>query len=419
MVVVLGGCSGKPSGTIDIVTGAETDVFTRAPAPTRIVVESFDKDGKATRIGEAKLPAKTLDLTEQKQATVATLRVTARDDGDVTIAAGSSLLLTLGSIAGRALPIFVQRLGELARMPSPLADGREDPILSTVAGRYVLVVGGTDGSIATKTNLYDLMSLAPLANPPPLAFVPRSIAPVDTGSLLIDDTQAKVFDFSSSELKNAVLPSSGGSLAEVAGGPTVVADDGTAYVVGPARRTGMPTNKVLKIATDGTPSYVSLAAQRLGAGATWVSGHGLVVIGGSATAAGVEVLAAGSTSAVSLGFPPDAGTWVAAPYDGNVVVLAATGTPRSVDVGCASQCASQPFSKDPGATVIELHTADAKGVFALARDADGTTRAFRLAPATATEVKLLVPRKNARSVRLPTGNIAVVGGATTIESFRP
>lgn len=418
--LLLLGCSGKPSGAIDIVTGAETDVFTRAPAPTRIVVESFDTSGTATKLGEARLPAATLDLAEQKQATVATIRVTARDDGDAILASGSSLLMTLGSISGRTLPIFVQRLGELARMPSPMPDGREDPILSIVAGREVLVVGGTDGAIATQSALYDLMAVGPTDSPPVMPFVPKSVVPVSAGALLIDDTRAQVVDLSVTPVtvKDAALPS-GGIVSEVAGGPTVMADDGAAYVVGPARRTGTPTARVLKIASDGTPSWITLAAPRLGAGATWLTGRGLVVAGGSATASGVEVLAAGATASVPLGFPPDAGTWAAAPYDGNVIVLAAAGPPRSIDLGCASSCMSQPFSKDPGSVVVELHKGDAKGAFALARDADGTTRAFILGPMAAKEVPLKIPRKNARSVRLPTGAIAVVGGATTIESFRP
>lgn len=424
ILAVVGGCSGKPSGSIDVVTGAETDALTRAPAPTRLVVEAFGTDGKATRLGEVHLPAQTLDLAEQKQATIATIRVTARDDGDVILASGSSLLLTMGSIAGRTLPIFVQRVGELARMPSPLADAREEPMLTVLAGRYVLVTGGTDPTLSAQASLYDLMALAPLANPPSFPFVPASIAPVGTGTLLLDEHQAKVFDFSASTVADAALPSSGGSLAEIAGGPTVLAEDGTAYVVGPARRTGAPTNKVLKIATDGTPSYVSLAAARLGAGATWLSGRGLVVVGGSDTAAGVEVLAPGATAAVPLGFPPDPRTWVAAPYDGAVVVLAGSGPPRSVDLGCASQCSprpfsTDPFSTDPGARVTELYMADATGVFAVARDSTGTTHALRLSPTGATELPVKVPRKNARSVRLPTGAIALIGGATTIESFRP
>jgi len=228
---------GKPQGTLQITTGQETDVFTKDPKPTQIVVEAFATDGTSTRIGQAALPATTVELGEQKKAAVATLRVTARDDQNKILVQGSSLLLELGVLGDRTLQIFVQRTGELARMPCVLGDAREDPTLSVLAGRYILVVGGADATLAPKTQLCDLMSLTALPKPPPMPVVPKSIAPVDVGEVLVTDDAAKVFDFSNSKSSDLSVPS-GGTFAEVSGGPTVEGDKGIQFIVGCAESSG-------------------------------------------------------------------------------------------------------------------------------------------------------------------------------------
>jgi len=207
---------GTSQGTLEITTGGEADVFTKDPKPTQLVVETFGTDGSSTRIGQAALPVTTLDLVEQKKTAVATIRVTARDAAGTILATGSSLLLELGVLSDHTLQIFIQRNGELARMPQVLGDAREDPTLAVLGGRYVFVVGG---GLGVKTQLYDLMSLVALVNPPDMPFVPKSVAPLDIGELLISDTEGKIYDFSKSG-SDAVKPASldEGSWGEIAAG---------------------------------------------------------------------------------------------------------------------------------------------------------------------------------------------------------
>jgi hypothetical protein len=412
---------GKPTGTLEVTTGPETDVFTKDPRPTHIVVEAYAPSGTPTTLGRAQLPGPlTVDLAEQKKEDIVTLRITARDDAEVVRASGSSLLLQLGVLADHTLQIFVQRNGELARMPCVLGDGREDPLLSILAGRYVLVLGGTDASLAPQTQLCDLMSLAAIPFPPKMPIVPMSIAPISIGELLVRDDGAQVFDFSSSTA-TAVAAPDGGTWAEVAGGPTVQGEGGAQYIVGPARRSGAPTDKILRLSSDGGKAFIRLGQARLGAAATWVSGRGLVVIGGSPMGAGVEEIPAGATTSTPLSaFPSDPHTGAAAALDGSrVVVVRSDGTSVLYDLVCSQTCAPAAYSTDLGMPVVEAHGADADSVVAIGRAMDGSTHVFRLRQGSASEVPLKIARKNARAVRLPTGALAIAGGSATIESFVP
>jgi hypothetical protein len=403
---------GKQQGTLEITTGPETDVFTKDPKPTQIVVEAFSTDGTSTRIGQAALPATTVELGEQKKSAIATIRVTARDAQNKVLVQGSSLLLELGVLGDRTLQIFVQRTGELARMPGTVGDAREDPMLTMLAGRYVLVVGGTDANLAPKTQLYDLMSLAKIENPPTMKFVPRSIAPVDIGIVLIADDRAEAKDFSKTADPTNVPTPEGGTFAEVAGGLTVEGDGGVQYVVGATRATGKPTDKILKIKPTGEASFLKLIQARLAAGACWVVGRGLVVAGGSAMAPGIEIVPPES-GAVPTAFSADMTMGVAAPLSGSKIVFASGGRAQVFDLACAGTCVGMPFGGTGDPIVQVLGIGD--DVLALRRAADGTTHAFKLG--ANVEVAFKISRKNARALKLPTGSIAVVGGSNVIESF--
>lgn len=415
---VLAASCGKPVGTLELTTGGETNVLTRAPAPTRLVVEAFTTSGAATTLASVALPASSVDLGEQPRATVATVRVTGRDDQGAVLVSGSTLLIELDVLSGQTMQVFVQRTGELARMPGALGDAREAPSLSIVAGRYVLEAGGADAANAAKTQLYDLMSLVAYTSPPTLPFAPRAIAPIDVGALLVGDDGAKVYDFSSSTSADVPVPS-GGTFAEVAGGPTVEGDSGTQYVVGPARTTGAPTDKILKLTSDGTLSFLKLDQARLGAAAAWVPARGLAVVGGAAGGAGVELVLSDGTHTSLQQFASYPRTGIAAPLDGSHVVVAGTGAPAVLDLACVSACAPQPFGADPGVPIVQLFGATSDAVLALGEDADGTSRARLLRAGADVEVPFKVARKHARGLRLPTGAVAFVGGAKEIESFVP
>ena len=421
-------CSSKPEGSIELLVGGETDAMTRAPAPVSLLVESVASDGTATQLTRVGLPATTIDLGDQSQDTVAQLRVTAFDADGTARVRGTSVAVQLGGLAGTTLELFVQRAGELARLPSPLADARPQPLLAAVSGRYFFVAGGSDASLALATQLYDLATYTPMASPPKLPRAPKSMALFGTVALLVDETGATWFSLADSTTADAGVPT-GGSFAEIAGGASVVADDGSVYIVGGTRPTGDPTPRVLRLDTAGTISFVSLTTARLGATATWVVGRGLVVAGGSATGAGVEILGATATSATALSFPPDPTTGAgAAALDGAHVVFAGGVDPmkadaklRVVDLGCASMCTAAPWTSSLPALLVraQAFALGDGGALVVGDDAMGVTHAARVSPTRADDVPFKAARSGARAVLLPTGAIAVVGGAQVVETFVP
>src|SRR5579883_614714 len=320
-------CSSQPSGTLLLVTpDGETDTFMRAPTPAVLRVDEVDPSGTTRTLATAQLPVSSMDLGSLDPSSVETLTVTGLDDGGARVLFGESIPLELGALDGATLPIFVQRTGELALLPKPLADARRAPTLA-VWGRYLFVGGGADASLALNMQLYDFAALAPVASLPGLPRDPKSIAFVGSVAWLIDDSdgQATEYDLASNTWQT-VSPPAGGAFADVAGGGTVVATDGTQYVVGATRTTGSKTATVLVFGSSGQPSWASLSAPRLGAAAAWVDGRGLVVAGGSATAAGVEVLAPGASAGTALQYAPDPSAGAGASVLPNQHVLLAGGT---------------------------------------------------------------------------------------------
>jgi hypothetical protein len=428
----LGLACGKPAGTIVLTTGPETDALTRAPAPTRLVVDAYAPDGGRTRLADSPLPATKLDLGEQPKDGVFTLRVEGSDRDGVLRAAGGTLLVQAGALEDRRLPVFVQRTGELARMPSALGDAREAPLATLAVGRYAMTSAGADAALAKTTQLYDLLSLQAIASPPRFDVVPRSVAPIGSGVLLVHDAGAKVVDLSTAKSDDVPTPS-GGTFDEIAGGPTVVAPDGVAYVVGPARTSGTPSKKVLRVEAGKGSAFLLLSEARLGAAAAWVPGRGLLVCGGSAAGAGCELLAPSATASVPLPYPPDATRGAAAAaLDGTTVLLVGGVDPsddagvlpariRRIDAACTSACQPSPWGKGlPVALApVEAHALRGSALFVLGDGPDGKSVAYLATDAATDPVPLRVPRRGARSLRSPTGSILVVGGAKEIESFEP
>ena len=70
----------------------------------------------------------------------------------------------------------------------------------------------------------------------------------------------------------------------------------------------------------------------------------------------------------------------------------------------------------PSASVFAL---PGSAALIVGEDASGLSHAVRLDAKGITEIALKVGRKRARALVLPTGEIAVAGGATTIEGLAP
>jgi hypothetical protein len=441
LLPVAASCNPTASGTIQLVTGEETDTFTQSPVPTQIRVDADDGSGNLTTIATASYPTDTIDLGNQDESAVVVLDVSALDANGNTLVYGQSVPLQYGALDGLTLPIFVQRVGQNARLPNPLGDSRQSPTMTVVSDRFLIVTGGSDPTTATSTVVYDFAQLQVLGSPPTLPHVPMSLPVVGTVGVVIDQNGAAYYDFSQDTSQELTAPS-GFSFADVAGGRTVYdATDNLVFVVGATRTSGAPTAAVLKIDANATSnsspvgnvSWLTLSAPRLGASAAWVDSHGLVVAGGSATGAGVEVVPVGETTGAPLPYPsdPSAGAGMTK-LDATHVLLAGGVQPdgtdagvRSLDLGCAQACGSAPGTQAWGALPVAITGAtafsfDPSRGFVVGNEAtSGLTHTFLLTSAGATEVPTKVPHTNAAAMVSPLGTVVLFGGAPDLESFTP
>ncbi|HEY8077241.1 MAG TPA: hypothetical protein VIF62_24110 [Labilithrix sp.] len=419
--ILLVSCSSKPSATIALVTGGEPDALTRTPVPTTIVVEQVNPDATTKELVRTSLPTDDFDLGDFGQDDYGAIRVQLLDPTGKPIVRGESLFVQFSGLADTTFDIFVQRSGELARVPSPPTVSLDAPVVDVVLGRYIFATGGTTAT------LYDLLLNQALTNTPVLPRAAVSLANYGTVSVVIDEQGATILDLSDGTTEEQAAPASS-SWGEVAGGATIYANDGSAYVVGGTRiGHGGPSTRVMHIDANGTLTGISLATPREGACAAFVPGRGLIVYGGTADGPGAEVLAPDALQGTELAYPMDpVRACGLATLDGNHVLVAGgstpTGTmpapPRALDLACTAGCMPTPW-----AGTVPLVRAQG---FGLAPDAAlfvgdddmGNTHAFRFSVMEQHEVPLRVARKGARLVALPNGAAAVVGGAADIETYR-
>src|SRR5262249_45246186 len=152
------------------------------------------------------------DLPDIDSNTIVSFRVTATDASGAMRLWGETLAVQPGAIQDESLPIFVQRTGELARMPETAPDGRAAPLVVTAVGRYVVVTGGADADTKTKSQIYDLIPYHFVPSPPTLPRAADSMTVYKTKLLLIDTTGATWFDLNDSSTADAPAPT-GGSYA--------------------------------------------------------------------------------------------------------------------------------------------------------------------------------------------------------------
>ncbi len=420
-------CSSATSGSLTLVTGGESDVFSRAPTPTQLVVEAEATDGTFRTITQVPLPASSVDLGDQNQSDVVSLRVSGRDSQGARLVYGASLFLSLGALQNTSFPIFVQRTGEWARMPGALADAREAPVVAIVNRRVLLIAGGVGADTAPRAGAYDLATLASLGATPTLPRAPRSMVLANGVAVLIDDQGADTYSFTDGRVAPLAAPA-GESFADVSGGSTFVTETGAAYLVGATRTSGAPTSSVFFVDTSGNSKMLKLVAPRLGAAAAYVPGRGLLVFGGSAVAAGAELIAPGTNLSVALAFAPDATTGAgAAQLAGASVLIAggvdAQGAPaavRAIDLACATACVASPWAPvGVGLSPSQVVGFDAATALLVGEDAAGQTRTFRLEKGASAEVTPRLARQRARALVSPSGAVLLVGGAGVVESFYP
>ena len=420
--LALAACSPTPidAGKAVIVQGPDDDAWTRAPAPTRVRVEKIAAGGDASLMLEADAPVSEFSLG---LGNAVELSLTATSDDGVVRVRGRSLPVNPPGFAGHTLPLFVSRAGAFSRARGELgvAPGSA-PRAALVSGRFLLVASGESGA-SVETASYDLASWSAVGGPtlgcksPPCSI--RSLAIVDdTLGLAVGDDAAIWFELADGSSGDVTPPSGLSGFDQIAGGLTVDADDGSAYVVGATRAAG-ESDVVLRVSATGELTAIHLTAPRTRAAACWVEGRGLVVVGGSDTAAGAELLAAGADSFVPLAFPPDAteGAALAALDSTTVVRIGGAADSVSLDLGCGTSCAPAAWSEPVALDAAQGFSLSNGSVLAVGQ-AQGATRAYLMSESSAQELPLREPRSNGIAVALPTGHVAVVGGSVSGEPTR-
>jgi hypothetical protein len=425
------GCSSSATGTLKLVTGEE-DAGAVFDGVDKLVVNWIDSDAGSHSIATVALSG-TIDLGSVDRNSVGMIEVTGKDDAGSPILFGATIPLQFSALDGATVPIFVQRMGELARMPSPPADARHFPLLGVLGGRYLVSTGGSDTAVAGQTSIYDFLSLTPLSTPPAFSPAPESIVYVGTVAYLIDSNGVSWADLSNSTSGTVTLPSSAATAADIAGGATIAASGGVQYVVGATRTTHGPTKAVLKFDAQGNMSWALLDSARLGAAALWMDSLGLVVLGGDAKGAGVEVIATNGAAGVALqGFAADPTIGAgAATLDGTRYVVVAGGlAPDATDPGvrvldlkdCMPCTATWP-SIPTTLALSQVFASDPEDAVVVGNELVGLhTRVFKLSSAGVAEIPLKVPRIAASALAYPLGtpgSFLVAGGADEIESFVP
>ncbi|MEP7120159.1 MAG: hypothetical protein ABJE95_04575 [Byssovorax sp.] len=417
----VGGCSPAPPNVhLDITVGQEKDTFTRDPKVVSLKVEGFAPDGSVV-VTTSAAPGGTFDFGEVTNAAQLTFEVTGTDAQGATIVRGRSLgAIPLDAVTG-TLRIFAQRVNEWARPPGGLDQTHVGGVACGGAERY-LVLGGGQADAADEIDLYDLLTLGGV-RAGGIARAPETMVPNDTAVLLVNHTGATSIDLGTGSAGDVITPSGLASYALVAGGRAIDATDGRTFVVGGTRPTE-PTKSVLVAAADGSLTALNLVEARAGAAAVWIDGVGLVVAGGSATGAGVEVLGPSAKSFAAVGFPPDPTVGAGAVLDGpsGVVLIGGTlegGGPapiRRLDPACVNACvATVVTGSDPSVDLAGVHAYTLGGgrVFVVGDEiaTPSQTRSFLLQlGVAATELPLREPRRGATVVPSPLGTLALLGG---------
>ncbi|XXT24556.1 hypothetical protein WME94_23780 [Sorangium sp. So ce429] len=450
-LLLLGCTSEPPTLTIEVVPGHEASAFQEDPPVARIEVTATAIDGDVA-VSATGAPGGTLDFGEIPAEKAYTFEVRGLDAGGATVVRGRSAAgIYLASLAGDALQLFAQRTGQWARPPGELAASRVGAPGGTLAERYMILTGGAAASAADRVeparlDAYDLAAWVGSASSGALPRAARSLVVRGDLLLALDDDGATWTDLVAGQSAEAPLPAGLGSFAEVAGGRTIEATDGRSFVVGatrggePAGAPGQPSDAVLVIGADRAFSVARLRHARAGAAAVWVEGLGLVVAGGSAEGAGLEVLGDGATAFLPRQFPPDAsrGAGAAVIGPGEIALIGgvqggAAAPTRRLAPGCAASCATAEVEGAalPAAFVDVAAFALAGGrIVAVGSEAGegGLTRSFvvDVAVGQAEELPLREPRRGATTVPAPNGTLALLGGvhpdgtpALAIETFFP
>jgi hypothetical protein len=408
-----------------LTPGRERDAWDREPAPSvvRLVAHVAEPGAAAEKevvLAERDWPFDNLSYEGLVPGSLAYVSAEVRDASARVIMRGETPVFDIGEGFGRQLPVLVGRAGEFARATEPLAGDWPAPRAALFAGRYVLLGGGE----GTGAEFFDLLTLAPRPLAAGFERPPATLLPLDAQTAIaIDAGGARTYDLSRGVDADLALPE--GAAGALAGGDAVLSDAETseAFVVG-ATRAGEPTASVLRISAEGV-KVIKLAAPRARAGAVWVKGQGLLVVGG-AEGAPAELLApkASAFAAAKVQAPTVFEPSLVPTPGGEVLVMggldasgAAIG-PQRLSLACFAPCPATPeaiaTALPPVRAGRAFENADGRWLV-VGADVEGFAAALdvnaAVAPATAAPVVPRVRRRGAAAVAAGGGYVALLGGA--------
>lgn len=413
------GCSEEilGAGEVKLEAGLESTVWPDPP-PNRVNITTTSKDGTTHDFKEFDGPVDGFSLG---LGDLARFHLRASDAQGQTLVSGDSILIDPRGVAERVVPLVVGRAGKLGRVDQ-LGDSFNTPVefSGTIASRYLFSVSGREG------RLYDL-GLWRASDAFEVPCPSETDCKVETvfvhqgwTAVFIGPSGASYLDFTTGD-SGFLKDLEGGTYANVSGGQVITGPDDETYVVG-GTRTSSPSDRVLRVEADNTLSVIRLAAARQGAAAAYLPGRGLLVVGGSADAAGAEQLKPGADAFDTLDLPSDA-TSGAAIFEASAGIIRVGGSfgdaPAEMlrlDLGCAAPCSAETAgpaldSKDP----VQLQTTESGDILLLSSDNASNGALYRvvaenlpvtLEPLSATE------RTPGLLSLLPTGQVALTGGSS-------
>ena len=425
-------------GVIVLTTGQETDAWTAEPPVKNTLVEMVQGD-KRTTLGTLTAPSTRLTIgTGGPQGEIASFEATSFDADANVVMKGLTVPLGIYGFESAEIALFVGRVGGLSRAPGDLVFPRRHPQMAVLYHGYLLISGGDEAS--ANLDVYDMPRWGVAPKQAALPKVPGSWAISGSKLLLIDQTSATWFDFSSYATTDVDAPVEL-VYGDIVGGETVGSPGDAQYIVGATRTKGEPTDQVLRVDPDATLHFMKLKTPRLGASAAIVDGR-LLVVGGSDMGAGAELANSSDTAFIELPFPADARVGAAlVATDATTAVLAGGRDPendddiagfRTMDLNCSKDCEQVPIDGADFAYVLpRLFTLSPNQLVAVGEDPKTTeTHVFTFDLGLGhelTEFALQTPRTGASAFLLPNGQVGVLGGdaladeapASSVELFFP
>jgi hypothetical protein len=346
------GCSTTENPvTITAIAGLDGAPFDGTPAVTEVQLRVRDTAGNESTVARTPTSTLGLDVPDSAKQGIGSLVLAGVDGSGNTVAWGRTPPLDLSALQARlsvSLTILVQRSASIARALK-LDSAVQKPRCAMVGTRYLLV----SDAASVDAHTVDLLTMSSLSDAGAWPTAPVTVAVAGAKALAIDATGKATLTDLEAQTSSTPSPPSGLAFADVAGGQVVIAEDGSAFIVG-ATRASAPTDAILRLDADGTLAVRRLGKARTGASATWATGRGLVVAYGSGDAP-IEVLAPSATNATALAFPPQTGRSVIAPLDAtHLVRVDETGAAWSIDLGCGMACAEVALPwKDAAITARE------------------------------------------------------------------